>query len=447
MDNESLHVISSVHLLYSCIASPIAYKGLPLAMTSAAVHCAASTLQRIDEGSSESSGSSEGSIYNAVRIESPANESAQKFDMGHELNSIVLDRATIARLLVSSAHSISCASLQAPRYYPPYSIRSSRWHPYPRPGRTAFSTYTGRRLHLSLLATSINRSPSRRKVLSLNDADSRPRKSRWTANLASPVSPVVPRYPPPVRSPTPPGVPSFGTRAAMRYYAQLAHASPSDDHPSRSAAESPIATSYRAALRRFLGMSDSPRQGGRAPVARAPDGTAVLGHFPYRHSGHGLTTSRRLDDHPFHRRTLPEAPTSSERDMSSRQPAVRQNRRYYHSADADHLLLSPFVPFQSPAPIAPSKHSTAALDEPAQSWTAPWGVCCCLREKDDSVSGAHSPTRNTHASAQTGRPGDGAPDNAARGWPQSVGQLSWGIWMSLRRVASRVMASGEPMLA
>ncbi|GES61694.1 hypothetical protein ATEIFO6365_0011035100 [Aspergillus terreus] len=417
-------------------------------MASAAVHCAPSSLRRINEGSSDSSGSSESSIYSAVRIESPANESAQKFDSGHELNSIVLDRATLARLLVSSAHTISCVSLQAPRYYPPYSIKSSRWHPYPRPGRTAFSTYTGRRLHLPPPATSISRSPNRRKVLSLNDADSRPRKSKWTAKLASPVSPVVPRYPPPVRAPTPPGVPSFGTREAMRYYAQLAHASPSDDHPSQPAAESPTATSYGAALRRFLGMSDSPpRQGGRPPVARAADGTAVLGHFPYRHSGHGLTTSRRLDDHPFHRRTLPEAPTSSERTMSGQQPAVRQDHRYYHSADADDLLLSPFVPFQSPAPIAPSKHSTAALDEPAQSWKAPWGICCCLQEQEDPVSGAHSPTRNTHASAQTGRPGDTTPDSAARGWPQSVGQLSWGIWMSLRRVASRVMASGEPMLA
>lgn len=154
----------------------------------------------------------------------------------------------------------------------------------------------------------------RRRALSLGDAENGPRR-KWAATLISPVRPLLPKYPPPVRSPTPPGVPSFGSPEAINYTTQFCvrsslpngwghqHAPPPEQN--RRATES-----YAQTLRRFLGFSSptvtpqaNRRQG--QTFARAEDGTAVQGRFPYRASGHGLNVGRHLEDHPFHRRAFP----------------------------------------------------------------------------------------------------------------------------------------------
>ncbi|KAB8239337.1 uncharacterized protein BDW43DRAFT_295816 [Aspergillus alliaceus] len=152
-----------------------------------------------------------------------------------------------------------------------------------------------------------------RKAASVNDADARLRAPKWLASLASPASPVLPTYPPPVRSPTPPGLPSFGTEEALRYSARfpvdsgLANGQSHQRSTHGSAGKGNRVESYGEALRRFFGISSSSafRPNGRGcTVVRAADGTVVQGRLPHRQSSHGVGAGGRLVDHPFHRRNL-----------------------------------------------------------------------------------------------------------------------------------------------
>ncbi|KAL4932231.1 uncharacterized protein BDV17DRAFT_279873 [Aspergillus undulatus] len=118
----------------------------------------------------------------------------------------------------------------------------------------------------------------------------------WLSSLESPVSPILPEYPPPVRSPTPPGLPSFGTEEARTY-------------DFRIGAQHPVPNRNESLLRRlFRGASPSPSpsQGNQQPHTRpfAEDGTRVLGSFPRRQSGHGQSVLKGTDDHPFHQANL-----------------------------------------------------------------------------------------------------------------------------------------------
>ncbi|KAL3479111.1 hypothetical protein BJX99DRAFT_255886 [Aspergillus californicus] len=120
--------------------------------------------------------------------------------------------------------------------------------------------------------------------------------SKWPTNVKSPVSPALPDFPPPVRSSTPPGLPSFGTEEARNY-------------DFRIGAQPPVPTRGDSMLRRlFSRASPSPSQSQRKQQSRprifAEDGTAVLGSFPQRQSGHGTNVLRGLDDHPFHQRNI-----------------------------------------------------------------------------------------------------------------------------------------------
>lgn len=159
-----------------------------------------------------------------------------------------------------------------------------------------------------------------RKVSSLNDMCRESKILRWPKDLFSPVKPVLPRYPPPVRSPTPPGLPSFGSPDAISYSSQFPVQSftnnrqpqlhdriNSNRNPRRNTGQA-ATLSYGERWRRRLGLASiSPSPGPNqqlCSVSRAPDGTAVLGRFPHRQSGHGMNVARRLDEHPFHRRTL-----------------------------------------------------------------------------------------------------------------------------------------------
>ncbi|PTU18274.1 hypothetical protein P175DRAFT_0535188 [Aspergillus ochraceoroseus IBT 24754] len=160
-----------------------------------------------------------------------------------------------------------------------------------------------------------------RKVVSLNDADDISRPPKWPQKIKSPMSPTLPRYPPPIRSPTPPGLPSFGTQEALSYASQFPVQSStrrgnnlqnvpagSNSASRKQRAQESRPVSYGELLRRLFGIpSTNPSAPNNRQVclpARAEDGTAVLGRFPYRQSGHGTNASRRIHDHPFHRRNL-----------------------------------------------------------------------------------------------------------------------------------------------
>lgn len=149
-----------------------------------------------------------------------------------------------------------------------------------------------------------------RKAVSLGATDSS-HGPKWPVNTAPAVVLVHPPYPPPERSPTPPGLPSFGSPEAMRYSARFlmrdngAHVRASAHGP----VETQSSSSYGQAIRRFLGLSPTaPRIDARSVtgIGRAEDGTIVQGRFPYRQSGHGANVAQRLHDHPFHH--LPTVP-------------------------------------------------------------------------------------------------------------------------------------------
>ena len=162
----------------------------------------------------------------------------------------------------------------------------------------------------------------RGRIISYSEADSGTKRPRWVLNLISPVQPFVPKYPPPERSPTPPGLPTFGTPEAINYTSQFDVRSslPNHNGPIRQstsrASSRRVTESYPHTLRRILGLG-LPSSSSTAPmptsqtdrrhgciVARAEDGTAVLGRFPYRASGHGTNLNRNIEYHPFHQDQL-----------------------------------------------------------------------------------------------------------------------------------------------
>lgn len=152
-----------------------------------------------------------------------------------------------------------------------------------------------------------------RKTASVNDADAKVRASRWQGSVLSPASPILPTYPPPIRMPTPPGLPSFGTEEAVRSSARFPIQSGPGNGQSQqrdrcsNAADGNRLESYGESFLRFFGISSSsasrPKRRGCTAV-RAVDNTIVQGRFPHRHSAHGVGANGRLHDHPFHRRNL-----------------------------------------------------------------------------------------------------------------------------------------------
>ncbi|EKV04638.1 hypothetical protein Pdw03_0745 [Penicillium digitatum] len=151
-----------------------------------------------------------------------------------------------------------------------------------------------------------SRRPSHRKAVSLGDGSvCRP---KWPGNLGPAVITVQPRYPPPERTPTPPGLPSFGTSEAVSISARFMI----PDNPARSHANlqgggpagDQRGSSCGDTLRRFFGLLPASHASGIYVngIGRAEDGTLVQGRFPHRQSGHGMNIGRPLQDHPFHQR-------------------------------------------------------------------------------------------------------------------------------------------------
>ncbi|KAJ6004525.1 hypothetical protein N7522_006170 [Penicillium canescens] len=226
---------------------------------------------------------------------------------------------------------------------------------------------TPRRFKPSLNGSTIKPTTSHRSLrtaVSLGANDDNSHRPRWPANMGAAVTPVQPRYPPPERTPTPPGLPSFGTPEAMRYSARFM-ARDNNTRLSRHAGHADERTSpYIDCLRRFFGLSSSAsRISGLSVVGigRAEDGTLVQGRFPYRQSGHGMSVARQLNEHPFHERFLPVASPAvvypgREADVEAayvKETSRRSNRLVQPLVNSSHgRLLSPGSPLPSnPAPV------------------------------------------------------------------------------------------------
>lgn len=192
--------------------------------------------------------------------------------------------------------------------------------------------------------------PGRRRAASLGDADNRLRTPKWAANLFSPVKPFFPRYPPPVRSPTPPGVPSFGTPEAINYASQFSVRSYAPSTPPGRLSSRRATESYAHTLRRLFGITaptDTQTRTNRrqTALARAEDGTAVQGRFPYRSSGHGVYLHRQLEDHQFHQAFAPVTELDNA-NMDDRFDAGTQplRREHHHHDIAKNRYSMPTAP-------------------------------------------------------------------------------------------------------
>ena len=307
-------------------------------------------------------------IYNAIRVNTP-NESHSRFyaSLTHE------NPVHEPGLAVNMAMFVPTGSQDGPS---PTGSPSKRR----RPARIAkklghhskmFSdqyAQTPRRFKPSLNGSIIKPSTSHRslrKAVSLGANDDNSHRPRWSANMGAAVTPVQPRYPPPERTPTPPGLPSFGTPEAMRYSARFM-ARDNNTRLGRHAGHADERTSsYIDSLRRFFGLSPSAsRISGLCVVGigRAEDGTLVQGRFPYRQSGHGMSVARQLNEHPFHERFLPVASPAvvypgCEGDVEAayvKETSRRSNRLVQSLGDSSHgrLLFSPGSRLPSnPAPV------------------------------------------------------------------------------------------------
>ncbi|KAL6232570.1 hypothetical protein BDW75DRAFT_18387 [Aspergillus navahoensis] len=177
-------------------------------------------------------------------------------------------------------------------------IRPPRAHLVADKLRTAGEEVKGWSLpdHLSDFHEDSESSPTNGPSVAPHSADAAP-SPKWPGNIESPVSPTLPEYPPPVRAPTPPGLPTFGSEEARTY-------------DFRIGAQHPVPNRSESLLRRLFQRvppTPAPSLTDRPPRTRvfAEDGTAVLGSFPQRQSGHGTNILKGTDSHPFHQVNLP----------------------------------------------------------------------------------------------------------------------------------------------
>ncbi|KAJ5205970.1 hypothetical protein N7491_003406 [Penicillium cf. griseofulvum] len=252
-----------------------------------------------------------------------------------------------------------------------------------------------------------------RKAVSLDTNDSIDR-AIWPGCLGPAVMTVQPRYPPPERKPTPPGLPSFGTLEAMSYSAQFIL----PDNGARSPTTlqcgglvgSQRGSSYGDTLRRFFGFSSSASHTGGVSVngiGRAEDGTLVQGRFPHRQSGHGMSIGRQLHEHPFHQRNLPIAhPEATDTSHDSYVEAthikgdlgVRPSRRVQPLASPSRRHF-PFA--SSPTPAAVNR-------PPRHRDTGSLGLSRNLPGSDDPTGSVESSAQGTRAA------GDHIPPHPSR---------------------------------
>ncbi|KAJ5280905.1 hypothetical protein N7478_006277 [Penicillium angulare] len=310
--------------------------------------------------SSESVYSDEKSIFNAIRVTTPNEESHghdYPYDMGH-----IMERglaANIAMLIPpeSSQDGGSTAQHRQNQNSRPR-LDKTAWRSQLLSEQDAHHKLQLGSAPLDKMHNQSSMSKSHRKAISLDAcATHRPYPSpRWlVSSIPAAVTSVQPKYPPPERVLTPPGLPSFNTPEAMYCSAQfmVGHTAASQNQRGTNTSNGYRSISYGGAIRRFLGLpstNDSSANNGIVGIGRAPDGTIVQGRFLYRQSGHGTNQTRNMHDHPFHRSNLPTASSQpapesirneSERAREGEEPAKSTIARSSHrKRNNTHLGLS-----------------------------------------------------------------------------------------------------------
>ncbi|CAI7568659.1 unnamed protein product [Penicillium manginii] len=242
--------------------------------------------------------------------------------------------------------------------------------------------------------------PTRRRAISLDAFDGSAANPQWPGNVPA-VRVHQPPFPPPIRMPTPPGVPSFGTPEAIAASAQFIR----DPFPPNNQRVRSLNT---AAIRRLFGIQ-SPIQPLPTPspsppatttaattiqsvrgIGRAPDGTRVLGGFGYRQSGHGTDLAQELDDHTFHVNNIPLAapsitpaednPAESRRtrvgtaaETSSFKSTLSLPKRYarlFRPSIAEMFASTSPDPGSSPTRSSPRSSSRSPARSPSRDFTA-----------------------------------------------------------------------------
>ncbi|KAJ5823257.1 hypothetical protein N7447_005597 [Penicillium robsamsonii] len=262
--------------------------------------------------SSESILSDERSIFNAIRVTTP-NDSSPRFYASFSHDNPVHEQG----LAVNLARFVSADSQDD---HTPTNVPARQGRRQRMAGKLGNHTKSlsdqywqvTHRLGSPLGKTALipdSHRPFHRKAVSLGANDSSISRPRWPRSSGPAITTIQPRYPPPERTPTPPGLPSFGTPEAMSYSARFML----PDNGARSSATMQCggptggqsSSSYGDTLRRFFGWSSSASHAGGISVnciGRADDGTLVQGRFPRRQSGHGMNIGRQLHEHPFHQR-------------------------------------------------------------------------------------------------------------------------------------------------
>lgn len=296
-------------------------------------------------------GSSE-SIFSAIRVPTRTH-SARQSGIAYHMGSLMEEgRAADVAMFISSGSSDD---------------RPSTGHDLPRRGQKTVETVwwqshmgsdqvSHRPPDLPSSPTA-DTQPARRRAVSLDATSSNGPGPRWPGHIGSAVKTVRPLYPPPERLPTPPGLPSFNTPEAVYCSSQfLAGQGGRTGHSRGIPGDRQRATSYGDTFRRFFGLSPSSGSGPSSSavgIGRAEDGTAVLGRFPYRQSGHGINLTRQIQDHPFHQTALPVAECEAEYDRNDTDveaastkdtgPLARSRRRV-------RILTPPSIPRLWPSP-------------------------------------------------------------------------------------------------
>lgn len=426
-----------------------------------------STIQPLSQENSNSSEcfySDENSIFNAIRVSTP-NEDPRPYE-----NPYIMERglaANIARLIPPGSQGSSQdghSSTQHRRLF------KSRQRADQLGWRNQLFSDNGA-YYTSQLGPSplneVDHGPEsadiqHRKAISLDavdgDGHATPRKHpRWPGSgMPTAVRTVQPTYPPPERSPTPPGLPSFNTPEAMYCSAQFLNGQNGPRGLPRNGPHGVPATgqrssSYGNTFRRFLGLQSTvevdPVVSSSIGIGRAPDGTIVQGRFPQRQSGHGTNLARQLEDHPFHQNTLRVAPTSQAnpaliwnrieadpnvpKNNPGSQPRKKRLRTMYLGIFGRSLIpasapvqraqqeptTGPISPLQLPQPRydlvqTPSDHRPEDEVLDARTYTVcdflAWlpmqlCLCCCVNgspvENDDDLEITNS--RETYATARS----------------------------------------------
>lgn len=294
------------------------------------------------------------SIYNAIRVPTPSHSvrrSGTAYDMGPLMEEGLA--ANVAMFISSDSSDDPSSTQHRPPQYGGKTVETVWWRSHMGSDQVSHRPpYSS-----SLLADTQH---SRRRAISLDATTNNCSDPNWPGNLGSAVKTVRPLYPPPKRSPTPPGLPSFNTPEAVHCSSQIL-VGQGGQNGRRQGIPGERATSYGDFFRGFFGLSHSsgPGQGSPRPVGigRAEDGTLVLGRFPYRHSGHGTYMARQLQDHPFHQNALPVAECESEihRDESDLEAAnTKETETLSRSRRRVRILTPPSIRRLWPTSNGPS---------------------------------------------------------------------------------------------